>query len=600
MNIKNRFTLSEENKFFLTLFKSYKLDSFLFVSGSFLTSILDGISIGMLIPLLNQLQNGQLNESLPNILGWLTEFLVDYSIAQQFMISLGFVVVLVIVKNILLGFVFQKGVQLSNHIAIDARVRVSSMLMNVGLDFHHKSKAGELVDKTINYTSKLKELILALAQFIVFALMFAILFLLMIILSWKMSIIVVVLGSIVMAIISIYLNKIRSLGYKQASASMELTNAVQENLNAIQLVKSYNKETKQLNILKTKIEAFAAADNKVGARRYWVQPITEGLGVIIIGIIIMFGYIILPVNEIMPLTLLLPILYILLRLTTTLTYMNNSKAHTKSLWPYLKLVFDLVREDDKPFIPNGTKLFTGLDNGFSFNEVSFSYDQEKLVLDDISFSIPRGKTTAIVGKSGAGKSTIVNLLLRFYDPKKGHVFADGEPLTSFMISSYRSKISYVSQELFIFHDSVKFNIAFGVDENVTEEQIIEAAKKAGAHQFIMELPNGYDTILGDRGITLSGGQRQRISIARALLRNSEILILDEATSSLDAITEKGIHDTILDLKQGRTVVIIAHRFSTIKIADKIIVIKDGKIVEQGSPEALLELKNEYYDLVQAQ
>jgi subfamily B ATP-binding cassette protein MsbA len=206
----------------------------------------------------------------------------------------------------------------------------------------------------------------------------------------------------------------------------------------------------------------------------------------------------------------------------------------------------------------------------------------------------------LTGKGGAGKSTIVNLLLRFYDPQHGAILLDGEPLPSFKLESYHRKIGVVSQDTFLFNNTVKFNIAFSAIATPSDEQIIAAAKKAGAHEFIMELPNGYDTFVGDRGVKLSGGQRQRISIARAILRDPEILILDEATSALDAKTERRIYQAILELSQGRTVIIIAHRLSTIKNADQIIVLKNGQVAEIGGREELLERGGEYYQLAQAQ
>jgi ABC-type multidrug transport system fused ATPase/permease subunit len=269
--------------------------------------------------------------------------------------------------------------------------------------------------------------------------------------------------------------------------------------------------------------------------------------------------------------------------------------------PYVDYVYELLRVDDKPFIADGRQIFSGLQREIEFRGVTFVYHgAPKIVLRGVSFSIPAGKTTAIIGESGAGKSTIANLLLRFYDPQHGAILLDGEPLPDFKLESYHRKIGVVSQDTFLFSNTVKFNIAFSAIATPADEQIIAAAKKAGAHEFIMELPNGYDTFVGDRGVKLSGGQRQRISIARAILRDPEILILDEATSALDAKTERRIHQAILELSQGRTVIIIAHRLSTIKNADQIIVLKNGQVAEIGDRDELLERGGEYYQLAQAQ
>ena len=200
----------------------------------------------------------------------------------------------------------------------------------------------------------------------------------------------------------------------------------------------------------------------------------------------------------------------------------------------------------------------------------------------------------LFGESGAGKSTIANLLLRLYDPQQGAILLDGEPLPSFHLASYHRRIGVVSQETFLFNETVKFNIAFSAEGTPSDEQVIAAAQKAGAHEFIIELPDGYNTFVGDRGVKLSGGQRQRLAIARAILCGPQILILDEATSALDTHTEHRIHEAIVELSQGRTVIIIAHRLSTIKNADQIIVLKHGQVVEAGRVEQLLKRRGEYY------
>ncbi|MGH7450211.1 MAG: ABC transporter ATP-binding protein, partial [bacterium] len=313
-------------------------------------------------------------------------------------------------------------------------------------------------------------------------------------------------------------------------------------------------------------------------------------------VIAMFMY---ELNTQLMLTQLLPFIYILLRIVPLTKIINAQKAEVLSKRPYVELVYNLLRDDDKPFIPNGHQIFSGLAREIQFRAVSFVYNgTRKPVLHEVNFSIPAGKTTAIVGESGAGKSTIANLLLRFYDPQQGGILLDGEPLPNFKLETYHRKIGVVSQDTFLFSNTVKFNIAFSVEGTPSEEQIIAAAKKAGAHDFIMELPNGYDTFVGDRGMKLSGGQRQRISIARAILRDPEILILDEATSALDTKTERRIHQAILELSHGRTVIIIAHRLSTIKNADQIVVLKHGQVAEIGHPEDLLEQGGEYYQLAQ--
>ena len=231
--------------------------------------------------------------------------------------------------------------------------------------------------------------------------------------------------------------------------------------------------------------------------------------------------------------------------------------------------------------------------------MDFGYDADSLVLHNITLTIEKGKTTALVGASGAGKSTLADLIPRFYDPTAGRILLDGVDLREFKIDSIRRKMAVVSQDTFIFNTTARSNISYG-SENATDEEIYEAARLANAMSFIQELPQGFDTILGDRGIRLSGGQRQRIAIARALLRNPEILILDEATSALDSVSEQLIQESIDKISVGRTVIAIAHRLSTIKNADKVIVMEQGRTVEQGSYQDLLSQRGELWKYHQMQ
>ena len=235
-----------------------------------------------------------------------------------------------------------------------------------------------------------------------------------------------------------------------------------------------------------------------------------------------------------------------------------------------------------------------------FQDVSFRYSpSEPFVLNGLSFQVPVGSTVALVGMSGTGKTTVINLMLRFWDPESGRVLLGGRDISGVPLKDLRQSFAVVSQDVFLFNDTVRENIRLG-RANASDYEVEEAAAKARIHDFIVSLPRGYDTFVGERGIRLSGGERQRIAIARALLKNAPILILDEATSSLDAESERTIKDTLSALQEGRTTFMIAHRLSTVVDADEILVMKDGQVVEQGSHEQLLDLKGEYARLVAAQ
>lgn len=243
--------------------------------------------------------------------------------------------------------------------------------------------------------------------------------------------------------------------------------------------------------------------------------------------------------------------------------------------------------------------FTGLKDKVEFRNVRFSYDGSREVINDISFEIRKGETVALVGPSGGGKSTLSELVPRFYEASSGDILIDGRSIRDYKQESLRHHMSLVAQETVLFNDTIANNIALG-KEGATREEIIEAAKVANAHNFIMESPEGYDTNIGDRGGKLSGGQRQRLSIARAVLKNPELLILDEATSALDTESEKLVQEALTTLLKGRTSVVIAHRLSTIHNADKIIVVDNGRIAEQGTHDELIALGGIYAHLIEMQ
>lgn len=266
--------------------------------------------------------------------------------------------------------------------------------------------------------------------------------------------------------------------------------------------------------------------------------------------------------------------------------------------PQVEAVYELIKDKTYSTIVNGDQHFSGLSKGIKFDHVTFTHKDRDELLNDFTLDIQKDQITAMVGPSGSGKSTVVNLLLRLHDVENGAVYIDETNIKDIDIFTFLRKVGFVSQETFIYNASVKDNISFGCD--YSDEEVINAAKLANADEFIQQLPQGYDTVVGDRGMRLSGGEKQRIAIARAMIRKPEVLILDEATSSLDNISEKLVQLAINKVSKNCTTFIIAHRLSTIRNADMIHVLDEGKIVESGSHKQLLSKKGAYWDLYNIQ
>jgi len=563
---------------------------------SLLASAFEGFSIAMLVPLLSALQEAQ-NDQLPHLLKTIAQLLKGYSIEIQVLVSISWIVVAVLLKNLFLALSIYIGYGLTSRLVIDLRSRATDTLLQVGIGFYNKTKIGQLVEKVVNHTAMIDQLVKQSIDFLVNSAAFFVLLGLLLLFSWQLTLFTLVLAAGIALAVSNYIDKLSGLGRKSARSGEQLTALLHETLSGIQVIKSFTKESSQSGILKDKIREYGKNQHALYVGNYLVHVMAEGIGVVAIGLLVLIPVLSYDRGDKLLLAQLLPFIYVLSRIIPVIKTLNQARGVIVSRWPYAETVHDLLRLDNKPVIKDGYKPYVGLARSIQFDRVSFSYDgEQKRTLVEANFSIAKGVTTAIVGRSGAGKSTIINLLLRFYDPQEGAIFIDGVPLQDFTLRSYLERIGLVSQDTFIFNDTVANNIGFGAVEKPSYEKIMEAAQRAGAHEFIVELAKGYETILGERGVRLSGGQRQRISIARAILKDPEILIFDEATSSLDARAESLIHNAIANLGRNRTVLIIAHRLSTLKRADQIIVLKAGRVAECGGQRQLLEKKGEYYDL----
>jgi len=552
----------------------------------------------MLVPFLSSIQNVEKIDNLPEILQKIARIFNNYPVDQRILLSLATAVIALLLKNLFLSINAYLRFWLSGKIVSEIRIKSIDTLMKAGIQYYNDTKSGTIVEKVRNNTNSIKTMISVSWKIVVNLTNFLVMFILLLIFSWQLTILSILFSVIVAVVISTYINKLSIMSKKTAESNREFTSHLIETINGIQLIKSFVKEKLIFRKLNNKIEKIRKRELRHSLRSYTVNLLTEILSIIAIVILFIYIFSTSKVDGALLITQIIPFIYILTRIFPIVKSLNQSRATIATGLPYIEIIEDLIRLDNKSVVKDGNIDFNGLSNGITFNSVSFTYKNTfNYAIHKNSFFIPKGKTTAIVGESGAGKTTIINLLLRFYDPQDGTIFIDDQPLNKLKLNSYREKLGIVSQDTFIFNDSVKNNISFGALTEPDDQTIINAAIKAGAHNFIQKLSEGYETILGDRGVILSGGQRQRISIARAILKDPEILILDEATSSLDSRMEKQIHESILELSRNRTIIIIAHRLTTIDSADNIIVLKNGKVLEIGNADQLLQKKGEYHQLV---
>ena len=477
--------------------------------------------------------------------------------------------------------------------------RIFEQLQSVNLSYFGKTQSGELINSITSEINRLQQVFNLGAFIMTKSLTLAVYVVLVFQISWQLTIASVLLFTLLAVGLSRLNGRVREESFPVSKAHGRFTAVAVEFINGIRTIQAFGTqdfERKRFYQASTDI-----VNTSAKAVLGWaiVKPLAEGLATTILVGMIVVGITVFVANGTLQIASLLTFLFILFRLVPAVHEINGNRALISSFRGSMDNIKELLRTDNKPYLQDGHLQFPGLQKAIEFVSVDFGYDPNHLVLHDITLTIKPGQMTALVGASGAGKTTLADLIPRFYDPTQGQILIDGVDLREFEINSVRQKMAVVSQDTFIFNTSIRNNIAYGM-ENVDEAAVWEAAKLANALEFISEMPQGFETCLGDRGVRLSGGQRQRIAIARALLRNPELLILDEATSALDSVSERLIQQSIEKLTVGRTVIAIAHRLSTIVRADKVVVLEQGQIVEQGGYQELLQQRGKLWKYHQMQ
>ena len=494
------------------------------------------------------------------------------------------------IKNITLSIVQYRLIR-------DLRNKLYSHFHYLSLSYFNKNKSGELTAVLVNDIDNMRNsLSIMFQKLFVEPINIIILMSLLFIVSTKLALIALLIIPVSGIIIFGISHSIRRRSARSQAQLAGMTSMIAETIGSMRIVKAFATKGFEINRFAKETQKYYKLMLRRDRLRFVSSPVSETFGATIAALLLWVGARdVLVIESISSedflrfILLLFSLFQPLKNLTNVVNELQNGLASADRVFAIMDINSD-IQDIDNAVEVNDLK------NTLSFDNVSFSYGDEKdKVLNDINFQINKGEILALVGPSGAGKSTLVDLIPRFYDTLSGSIKIDGKDIKELKINSLRSLMGIVTQETFLFDDSVKANIAYGV-ENISDDKIKDAAIAANAHEFIKKLPNGYNTIIGERGVSLSGGQKQRIAIARAIVKNPPILILDEATSSLDSESEKHVQSAIENLMSERTVFVIAHRLSTVHNANKILVLENGQIVQEGKHDELVNIDGLYKQL----
>jgi len=480
-----------------------------------------------------------------------------------------------------------------NSIIAEQQRKIYDRLLAQGVSFFQKNAASDLLLRITHSAQGARSLIDMIVTTYIRDLISVVGLLgVMLVQNYQLTLLSLLIGPAAFMCVRIILKKVKGLMLKEMASLGEIIKVIQETTIGVRVIKAFALEGKMAGRMNQAISDVQRRANAIAKLQAATNPVMETLAGIAIAIVIAFSGIQVIEYGGTPGELMSFIAALLLAYEPA-KRLANSRVKLETDMVGVRMMFEIL---DQPLtlVEEAQARDLNIEKGeIRLHNVSFAYPDNKPVLHEIDLTIPAGKMTALVGPSGAGKSTLINLMMRLYDPISGRIEIDGQDIKMTTFKSLRHAISYVGQDTFLFSGSVMHNIGLGL-EKATEEEIIEAAKNANAHDFIMELEAGYETDIGENGSKLSGGQRQRLAIARAMLRGSEILILDEATSSLDSESEAAIQQALHRLTQGRTTIVIAHRLSTIAAADQIVVMQAGRIVEKGSQNQLLAIEKGLY------
>jgi subfamily B ATP-binding cassette protein MsbA len=560
-------------------------------------AVLDVFSFTLLIPFLNRLFNQPSGDSrITKLQDQIFGVLLDGT-SQEVALRNIVIIILVAVtlKNVFVWVSGQLGAQLQEYVTRDLRNALYAHLQRLPLGFFVRMKTGDVLARVLNDTQQTKQVITqVVTQSLLSVATVVVTIGGLIAISWRLTLLALVVAPILIGLLQPLLRKLRKGHRRLSNQYGEMTAVVQEAVSGIRLVKSFGGEAYEEGRFREGSGRYARGMVRVTRLAALAQPITETVGTAIAVAILWVGARAVFANA-LDASSLIAFLILVMRMLQPLKQLSQVPTVAQQSLAAAERIFEVLDSPTEASLDRGTITTARFERALEFERVSFAYADEP-VLVDVSLVAPKGQVIALVGASGAGKSTLVDLIPRFYEPTAGRILLDGVDTREIALPALRSLIAIVSQDTVLFNDTVRNNLAYGAAAKYTDAQIDAAAQAANAHRFIGELPDGYNTILGERGTRLSGGQRQRLSIARALLVDPPILILDEATSALDTESERLVQEAIDRLLENRTVFVIAHRLSTIANADQILVLERGRVIEHGTHGALLARRGHYHRL----
>jgi subfamily B ATP-binding cassette protein MsbA len=560
-------------------------------------AVLDVFSFTLLIPFLNRLFNQPGGESrISKLQDQVFGFLLD---GTSQAVALRNIVIIILVavtaKNVFVWMSGQLGAQLQEYVTRDLRNALYAHLQRLPLGYFVRVKTGDILARVLNDTQQTKQVITqVVTQSLLSVATVVVTIAGLLAISWRLTVLALVVAPILIGLLQPLLRKLRKGHRRLSNQYGEMTAVVQEAVSGIRLVKSFSGEAYEESRFREGSGRYARGMVRVTRIAALAQPITETVGTAIAVAILWVGARAVFAGTLDPSSL-IAFLILVMRMLQPLKQLSQVPTVAQQSLAAAERIFEVLDSPTEASLDRGKIATATFERALEFERVSFAYADEP-VLVDVSLVAPKGQVIALVGASGAGKSTLVDLIPRFYEPTAGRILLDGVDTRELALPALRSLIGIVSQDTVLFNDTVRNNLAYGAAGKYTDAQIEAAARAANSHRFIAELPDRYDTILGERGTRLSGGQRQRLSIARALLVDPPILILDEATSALDTESERLVQEAIDRLLEGRTVFVIAHRLSTIAHADQILVMDRGRVVEHGTHGALLARRGHYHRL----